>query len=104
MYASGLVDGVIIATPHYDHPSLVIKAFDNNLHALVEKPAGVYTKQVREMNEAAEKSDRVFGIMYNQRTNPLYQKMKDLVELRRTGRNKTNQLDNYQVVQIPKLL
>ena len=32
------------------------------------------------MNEAAEKSDRVFGIMYNQRTNPLYQKMKDLVE------------------------
>lgn len=80
MYASGLVDGVIIATPHYDHPSLVIKAFDNNLHALVEKPAGVYTKQVREMNEAAEKSDRVFGIMYNQRTNPLYQKMKDLVE------------------------
>ncbi len=80
MFTSGLVDGVIIATPHYDHPSLVIEAFNNNLHVLVEKPAGVYTRQVREMNEAAEKNDRVFGIMYNQRTNPLYQKMKDLVE------------------------
>ncbi len=80
MFSSGVVDGIIIATPHYDHPSLVIKALKSNLHVLVEKPAGVYTKQVREMNEVAKKSDRVFGIMYNQRTNPLYQKMRDLVQ------------------------
>ena len=31
------------------------------------------------MNEAATKTDKVFGIMYNQRTNPLYQKLRDLV-------------------------
>lgn len=80
MFSSDTIDGVIIATPHYDHPSLVIKAFENNLHVLSEKPAGVYTKQVRKMNEAAEKSDKVFGIMFNQRTNPLYQKMRDLVQ------------------------
>ena len=80
MFASGAIDGVMIATPHYDHPTLAIKAFKNGLHVLIEKPAGVYTKKVREMNEAAEKSDRVFGIMYNQRTNPLYQKVKDLIE------------------------
>lgn len=80
MFSSGAVDGIIIATPHYDHPSLAIKALENNLHVLVEKPAGVYTKQVREMNEAAKKSNKVFGIMYNQRTNPLYQKMRDLVQ------------------------
>lgn len=80
MFSSDTIDGVIIATPHYDHPSLVIKAFENNLHVLSEKPAGVYTKQVRKMNEAAGKSDKVFGIMFNQRTNPLYQKMRDLVQ------------------------
>ena len=32
------------------------------------------------MNKAAAKSDRVFGIMYNQRTNPLYQKVRALVQ------------------------
>ncbi|HZG84011.1 Gfo/Idh/MocA family oxidoreductase [Paenibacillus sp.] len=79
MYKSGLIDAVLIAVPHYDHPSLAIEAFAYGLHVLVEKPAGVYTKQVLEMNAAAERSDAVFGIMYNQRTNPVYQKVRDLV-------------------------
>lgn len=90
-FASKYMDAVFVATPHYDHSTLAIKAFENDYHVLIEKPAGVYTKQVREMNEIAEKSDKVFGIMYNQRTNPLYQKLKDLVdsgelgEIRRTN-------------------
>ena len=74
------VDAVMIATPHYDHPPLAIRSFERGKHVLVEKPAGVYTKQVRQMNEAAAASGRVFGIMFNQRTNPLYAKLKDLIE------------------------
>lgn len=85
LMASGEVDAVLIATPHYDHPGLAIKGFEQGLHVLIEKPAGVYTKQVREMNEAAEKSGKVFGIMYNQRTNPLYQKVKELIEAGELG-------------------
>ena len=80
LFASKTIDAVIIATPHYDHSPLAIEAFKHNLHVLTEKPAGVYTKQVREMNEVAAKTDKIFGIMYNQRTNPLYQKLKDLVD------------------------
>jgi len=76
----GNIDAVIVATPHYDHPTLAITAFEKGLHALVEKPAGVFTKSVREMNEVAKKSGKVFGIMFNQRTNPLYQKLRDLVQ------------------------
>lgn len=91
---SGEIDAVLIATPHYDHPTLAIEAFQYGLHVLIEKPAGVYTKAVRQMNEAAAaaaKSGLVFGIMYNQRTNPLYRKLRDLVqsgelgEIRRTN-------------------
>jgi len=77
---SGLCDAVIIATPHYDHPRLAKAAFAKGLHVLCEKPAGVYTKQVREMNEAAGASDVVFGMMFNQRTNPMYRKMRELVQ------------------------
>ncbi|ACT04459.1 Gfo/Idh/MocA family protein [Paenibacillus sp. JDR-2] len=76
---SGLCDAVIIATPHYDHPRLAITAFRKGLHVLCEKPAGVYTKQVREMNEQAQESGLVFGMMFNQRTNPMYRKMHELV-------------------------
>lgn len=79
-FEAGLVDAVLVATPHYDHPSLAIKAFEHGLHVLCEKPAGVYTKQVREMNEAAERSGKIFSMMYNQRTNPLYQKLRDLIQ------------------------
>lgn len=85
MYKSGKVDAVIIAVPHYDHPGLAIKAFEHGLHVITEKPAGVYTKQVKEMNEAAAKSGKVFGIMYNQRTNPVYQKVRELVQSGQLG-------------------
>lgn len=75
----GDIDAVLVATPHYDHPRLVIKALNQGLHALSEKPAGVYTLQVREMNEVAAKSDKVFAMMFNQRSNHVYRKMKEIV-------------------------
>ncbi len=80
LFKSGLCDSVIIAVPHYDHPRLVIEAFQYGLNVITEKPAGVYTKQVQEMNAAAEKTDKLFGIMYNQRTNPMYQKIRQMVQ------------------------
>jgi predicted dehydrogenase len=80
LIASHCCDAVIIATPHYQHPSLGILALENGLHVLSEKPAGVYTKQVRELNEVAQKSDKTFAMMFNQRTNHLYRKMRELVQ------------------------
>ncbi|MBQ6823503.1 MAG: Gfo/Idh/MocA family oxidoreductase [Clostridia bacterium] len=80
MLDSGLLDSCIVAVPHYDHPRFAKACFDRNIHVMVEKPAGVYTKQVREMNEAAAKSDVVFGMMFNQRTNPMYIKMREIMQ------------------------
>lgn len=80
MFQSGLCDVALIATPHYDHPRLAIEAFEHGLHVITEKPAGVYTSQVLAMNEAAAKSDKCFGIMYNQRTNPVYQKLRTMIQ------------------------
>ena len=80
LIASGTCDAVMVVVPHYFHPEISIRAMQQGLHVLCEKPAGVYTRQVKEMNEAAEKSDRVFAIMFNQRTNPAFIKMHDLVK------------------------
>ncbi len=88
---SRICDAVLIATPHYQHPELSIRTLQNAQHVLCEKPAGVYTKQVLEMNKVAAEHDLVFAMMFNQRTNHVYRKMKEIVssgelgEIRRTN-------------------
>ena len=79
MFASGLIDAVIVAVPHYFHPPICIDALNAGLNVICEKPAGVYTKQVKEMNAVAEKSDKLFTMMFNQRTNCVYRKMHDMI-------------------------
>ena len=83
---SGLVNACIIAVPHYDHPRYAIECMKRGIHVMVEKPAGVYTKQAREMNEEAAKHPEVkFGMMFNQRTNHVYRKMRELVQSGKYG-------------------
>lgn len=79
MLDSGLCDAILIETPHYDHPTIAMEAFKRGIHVISEKPAGVYAKQVKEMNEAAEKTDALFAIMFNQRTNVNYRKMREMI-------------------------
>lgn len=82
---SGVVDAALIAVPHYDHPVLAVECFKRGIHVLTEKPAGVYARQVREMNEAAERSGVKFGIMFNQRTNPMFIKAREIVSSGQLG-------------------
>lgn len=87
-FANAKIDAVLVAVPHYLHPVLGMESLKNGFHALVEKPAGVYTKAVREMNAAADASNKVYGVMFNQRTNPVYQKVKELMESGELGEMK----------------
>ncbi len=80
LFSSGLCDCVMICTPHYSHPDLAMSALDHDLNCIVEKPAGVYTLQVKEMLKRAETSDKILGIMFNQRTNPAFKTMKKMIE------------------------
>lgn len=91
MFDSKLCDVVIICTPHYIHPDLGVLAIESGLNCIIEKPAGVYTLQVKEMLEKAKNSDKLLGIMLNQRTNPAFKKMREIVmsggigEIKRTN-------------------
>ena len=79
MLDSKLCDAVIVVVPHYLHPEMVKECLRRGIPVLSEKPAGVYAKQVREMNEVARKSKTLFGMMFNQRTNCLYRKMREII-------------------------
>jgi predicted dehydrogenase len=86
LLASGAVDAVVTCVPHYLHPEMAIAALESGLHVLVEKPAGVYTSQVEELNAvAATKPELTFGIMFNQRNNPLYRRIKEIVDAGEIG-------------------
>jgi predicted dehydrogenase len=87
MLDSGDVDAVVICVPPYLHPKVAIAALERDIHALVEKPAGIYTKQVRELNDhAANKPELSFAMMFNQRNNPLYQRIKQIVDSGELGK------------------
>ncbi len=84
MLDSGLIDSCIVAVPHYDHPKYVVECFKRGIHVISEKPAGVYTRAVREAYEA-DRNGTVFAMMFNQRTNPLYIKAHDIVKSGQLG-------------------
>lgn len=93
---SGLVDAVLIATPHYSHTSTGIAALRAGLHVLVEKPISVQRADCEQLIAAHRRRGQVFAAMFNQRTDPLYRKLRDLVhggalgEIRRVQWTVTN--------------
>ncbi len=76
---SGLVDAVLLATPHYFHPPAAIEAFKRGLHVLSEKPIGVSVKEASRMIRAAERSGKIFAVMFQMRALPAYRAAKRLI-------------------------
>jgi len=82
------IDAVIVAVPHNLHSEIGIAVLQSGKHLLVEKPVDIRVSVAKKLNEEAKKSGRVFGIMLNQRTNPLFQKARELVQSGELGEMK----------------
>ena len=82
---SGLVDAVIIATPHYSHTTIGIDALQHGLHVLVEKPISVHKADCLRLISAYTNPNQIFSAMFNQRTDPYYKKIKALIEAGELG-------------------
>jgi predicted dehydrogenase len=79
MIDSGLIDAVLISTPHYDHTTLGIEALRAGLHVLVEKPVSVHKADAERLIAAHKNRRQIFGAMFNQRTDRYYRKIRQLV-------------------------
>ncbi|TVR08556.1 MAG: gfo/Idh/MocA family oxidoreductase [Planctomycetota bacterium] len=83
---SGTVDAVLIATPHYAHTTIGVDAIKQGLHVLVEKPISVHKADCERLIAAyrartpAQRKKQVFAAMFNQRTDPRYQKIRQLIQ------------------------
>ncbi|MBL9206220.1 MAG: Gfo/Idh/MocA family oxidoreductase [Opitutaceae bacterium] len=80
MMTSGLIDAILIATPHYDHTSLGIKALKAGLHVMVEKPISVHRADAERLIAAYSNKKQIFAAMFNQRTDLYYRKIRQLIQ------------------------
>lgn len=80
LWAKGGFDCVLIATPHYDHTTIGIESLEKGYHTLVEKPISVHKADCEKLIAAAKSAKGKFAAMFNQRTNPAYQKIRELIQ------------------------
>ena len=80
MIAAGAVDALLIATPHYHHVPIGIAALRAGLHVLIEKPISVHKADGERLLAAHQDRRQVFAVMFNQRTDPHYQKIRQLIQ------------------------
>jgi predicted dehydrogenase len=77
---SKTVDAVIVATPHYQHTSLGIAAFEAGLHLMVEKPISAHKADAEKLIAAHKNNPKlVFGGMFQLRVEPRYEKIRALI-------------------------
>ncbi len=75
------LDAVVIATPHYSHVKIAKDCINKGLNVLCEKPISVTTKEAKELIDLYnENQNLICAMMYNQRTNQMYKKAKELIE------------------------
>lgn len=77
---TNVCDAVLIVTPHYGHTTIGIDALKAGLHVLVEKPISVHKADCQRLIAAHQKKGQVFAAMFNQRTDPHYRKIKQMLE------------------------
>jgi predicted dehydrogenase len=85
LFAAKGCDAVIIATPHFSHTSLGIAALEAGLHVMVEKPISVHRADAERLIAAHKNPQQVFAAMFNQRTDPYYQAIRQLVKTGELG-------------------
>jgi predicted dehydrogenase len=77
---ANVCDAVLIATPHFSHTTIGIRALQCGYHVMVEKPVSVHKADAEKLIRAHKKSTQVFAAMFNQRTNPAYICIRDMLK------------------------
>jgi predicted dehydrogenase len=82
---SGLVDAIIIATPHYFHPPIAVDAMRSGIHVISEKPIAVTVSGADAMIKTAKETGVIFAVMFQERSLPIHQAAKKLIDEGRLG-------------------
>jgi predicted dehydrogenase len=73
------LDGVIVITPNFLHAEVTVAALSHGINVLSEKPMATSVDDANRMIAAAEKNGKILQIGQQNRFNPIYVKMNELV-------------------------
>lgn len=86
MLAKENLDGVIIATPHYQHEEIAVACINNGVNTLIEKPLAVSVDAAHRIVAAHIENPSVkVGVSFNQRSNKMYRRAKKLLDSGKMG-------------------
>lgn len=85
MFDAGVIDAVIIDTPHYLHPTIALAAVKRGIHVLSDKPLGVDALAIKKIQPHLLNSKLSFGVLFNQRAMPIFQKIKEVISQKQLG-------------------
>ena len=80
MLKSEKPDAVHIATPHYLHAEMAIKALDLGINVFLEKPMCINREQIEAMLEAEKRSSAKICVCFQNRYNPSTIKAKEIAD------------------------
>lgn len=81
------LDAVVVATPHYSHAELAKQALQKDISVLVEKPITVTVKEAQSLISIAKQHPQaIFAIMFNQRSNRMYAKAREIIKSGKIGK------------------
>ena len=79
------VDVVDIVSPNYLHKEQILKSLEAGKHILCEKPLALNAEEASVVLDAANKSDKLLGMIFNYRFVPAMMKARELIEQGRIG-------------------
>ncbi len=79
------LDAVIIALPNHLHAKFSIKALQNGLHVLVEKPIATNVAEAEAIIKASCEANKTLMINFNQRFKPLHLAARDIIATGKLG-------------------
>lgn len=89
MLGSGIIDMVMICTPHYFHPGMAIRAIERGIHTMIEKPVGVWPEELEALVNCVKAHPQTrAGVLYCRRTNPVFSKIKVFLDSGELGKLK----------------
>ncbi len=82
---SGLVDVVLVCTPHPAHERVVVAAAEAGVHVLCEKPIAITLDEADRMIDAADRAGVAFGVIFQRRFWPAAQRVRAAIDDGRLG-------------------
>ncbi len=89
------IQAVVIVTPPSNHFKLTLDSIKRRKHVLCEKPVILYLREVKKLKKILNKRQKLLGVNYILRENPIIQKVKEIIDKGILGSVQNVTIENF---------